>query len=114
MRSYRLFFAVPFITLVAVGVLTAQSDKPSNYMFPQWSHDGKRIAFTSDRDDDPEIYVMNADGTNPIRLTTAKGRDAHPYFSKDGKRILFQSPRANGSDTNIYIMNADGSDQRQL
>src|SRR5262249_59953481 len=63
----------------------------------------------SDRDGDPEIYVMNADGSNPVRLTNAPGRDAHPYFSHDGRRIVFQSPRANGEDTNIYVMNSDGS-----
>ena len=83
-------------------------------MFPQWSHDGKRIAFTSDRDGDPEIYVMNADGSDQKRLTNEKGRDAHPYFSKDGKRIVFQSPWANGVDTNFYVMNSDGSDPIQL
>ena len=94
---------------------TSQNNRPpSNNMFPHWSRDGKRIAFTSDRDGDPEIYVMNADGSNPVRLTSMPGRDAHPYFSRDGRRILFQSPRANGADTNIYVMNADGSDQVQL
>src|SRR6266853_272449 len=85
-----------------------------NNMFPQWSHDGKRIVFTSDRDGDPEIYVMNADGSNPIRLTRSPGRDAHPYFSPDGRRIVFQSPRANGDDTNIYVMNSDGSNVMRL
>jgi Tol biopolymer transport system component len=55
--------------------------------------------FTSDRDGDPKIYVMNADGSSPVRLTHASGRDAHPYFSRDGRRIIFQSPRANGEDS---------------
>jgi len=85
-----------------------------NNMFPQWSYDGKRIAFTSDRDGDPEIYVMNADGTNPRRLTHTLGRDAHPFFSRDGQKIVFQSPRANGVDTNIYVMNSNGSNVAKL
>src|SRR3972149_2153381 len=75
-----------------------------NDSFPQWSHDGQSIVFTSDRDGNPEIYVMEADGSNPVRLTDAPGRDAHPYYSRDGRRIVFQSPRANRSDTNIYVM----------
>ena len=83
-------------------------------MFPQLSRDGRRIAFTSDRDGDPEIYVMNHDGSKPVRLTHVRGRDAHPYFSRDGNRIVFQSPRANGVDTNIYVMDADGFNVRQL
>jgi TolB protein len=57
---------------------------------------------------------MNADGSNPVRLTQAPGRDAHPHFSRDGRRILFQSPRANSQDTNIYLMNSDGSNAVQL
>ena len=36
---------------------------------PDWSPDGSRIAFSSDRDGDYEIYVMDADGTNPVQLT---------------------------------------------
>jgi len=86
----------------------------ANNIFPRWSHDGKKIVFTSDRDGDPEIYIMNADGSRPVRLTHAPGRDAHPYFSRDGRRIVFQSPRANGTDTNIYVMNSDGSHVTQL
>jgi len=85
-----------------------------NDSFPQWSHDGRRIVFTSDRDGDPEIYVMEADGSNAARLTSAPGRDAHPYFSRDGRRIVFQSPRANGADTNIYSMDSDGSNVVRL
>jgi Tol biopolymer transport system component len=92
-----------------------QDTRPaSNNAFPRWSHDGKKIVFMSDRDGDPEIYVMNADGSNPVRLTNAPGRDAHPYFSHDDRRIVFQSPRANGEDTNIYVMNSDGSHVTQL
>ncbi|HKP70827.1 MAG TPA: hypothetical protein VJV05_16175 [Pyrinomonadaceae bacterium] len=102
------------ISFLVCGVASVAAQATGNNMFPQWSHDGTKIAFTSDRDGDPEIYVMNADGSGQTRLTTAKGRDAHPYFSKDGKKILFQSPRENGADTNIYFMNVDGSGQKQL
>lgn len=91
-----------------------------NNMFAQWSPDGKKIAFTSDRDGDPEIYVMNADGSRPVRLTRVPGRDAHPYFSPDGAQIVFQSPRgsvaAGGAwpDTYIYVMKPDGSQQARI
>jgi TolB protein len=97
-------FSATFIILLATGsgiaaFAQAQPVASSNNMFPQWSQDGRRLAFTSDRDGDPELYVMNADGSDPKRLTRMNGRDAHPYFSKDGKRIVFQSPRANRVDT---------------
>lgn len=98
--------------LIVLCALTA-SARPNNE-FPQWSHDGRRIVFTSDREGDKELYVMNADGSGVTRLTRAPGRDAHPYFSRDGRKIVFQSPRANGSDTNIYVMDADGSNVVRL
>src|SRR5690349_11511874 len=92
----------------------ADPPQPRSDMFARWSADGTRIVFVSDRDGDEEIYVMNADGTEPKRLTRAPGRDAHPDFSRDGRRILFQSQRGNGTDTNVYVMNSDGSDPRPL
>jgi TolB protein len=59
-----------------------------NY-FPSWSPDGKRIAFTSERDGNSEIYIMNADGSGQIRLTNNKASDGMPTWSPDGKRIVF-------------------------
>jgi len=100
-------------TLAGTAAPQAQTRPAINNMFPEWSADGKQIAFVSDRDGDPEIYVMDADGSHPRRLTNTPGRDAHPSFSRDGRRILFQSPRGDGH-TNIYSMNADGSDARPL
>ena len=46
-----------------------------------WSPDGKQIAFTSDRDGNGEIYVMNADGSNQTRLTSDPADDYYPSWS---------------------------------
>ena len=54
---------------------------------------------------DKEIYAMNADGSNEIRLTFNWGVDASPNWSPDG-RILFTSNRDGRGE--IYVMNADG------
>jgi hypothetical protein len=71
-----------------------------------------RIAFVSDRDGDPEIYVANADGTDETRLTESAGGDYHPVWSPDGSQIAFYSERDGNAE--IYIMGADGSEVTRL
>ena len=70
------------------------------------------IAFTSDRDGNAEIYVMNADGSNQINITNNSAYDSVPCFSPDGTKIAFVSLRDGNAE--IYIMNADGSNQTRL
>ena len=96
------------------------------------SPNGDKIVFTSMRDGDPEIYVMDIDGSNQTRLTFEKGYDGGPFFSADGSKIVFRSSRpkteeeladynelvefglVRPSTLEIYIMNADGSDMKQI
>jgi Tol biopolymer transport system component len=78
---------------------------------PAWSANGRRIAFTSTRDGNPEIYVMNADGSEETRLTTNPAVDVDPTWS-GGARIAFTSTRDGNPE--IYAMNADGSAQTRL
>lgn len=71
-----------------------------------------RIAFTTRRDGNAEIYTMNQDGTDQIRLTNNSSRDGSPNWSPDATLIAFDSERDGSSE--IYIMNADGSHQTRL
>ena len=71
-----------------------------------------KIAFSSDRDGNYEIYVMNPDGTNPARLTNNTASDDFPDISPDGSKITFESNRSGSSE--ICVMNADGSSQTRL
>jgi Tol biopolymer transport system component len=72
-----------------------------------------KIAFTSDRDGNREIYVMNADGTNQVRLTNNSVVDDHPTWSPDGTKIAFVSERISGGFA-IFVMNADGTNKVEV
>jgi Tol biopolymer transport system component len=74
---------------------------------PNWSPDGTKIVFWSTSGGNSDIYVINANGTNRVRLTTHAARDDVPNWSPDGTRIAFMSERAGNPE--IYVMNANGS-----
>lgn len=76
-------------------------------------HTNGKIAFTSDRDGNREIYVMNADGINQVRLTNNSGFDDHPSWSPDGTKIAFVSQPASAGFA-IFTMNADGTNRAQV
>lgn len=96
------------------------------------SPDGRTIVFTSLKDGDLDIYTMNVDGTNVRRLTTTEGYDGGPFFSPDGTKIVYRAYHPTDSaelaqyrsllaqhlvrpaKMEIWVMNADGSDQRQV
>ena len=96
------------------------------------SPDGTSIVFTSLKDGDLDIYTMNIDGTNVKRLTTTPGYDGGPWWSPDGKKIVYRAwhytdpaelkayqdllgkrmIRPNRME--LFVMNADGSNQTQI
>ena len=82
---------------------------------PRLSPGGGQVVFTSNRDGNFEVYVMNADGGWQTRLTHNPDEDNLPYWSPDGRRIVFA--RLVTLPTGLYehqllTMNADGSDER--
>ncbi len=95
------------------------------------SPDGRSIVFTSLKDGDLDIYTMNTDGSNMKRLTTTPGYDGGAFFSPDGTKIVYRAWHPEGdslaayrallaqnlvrpSKMEVWTMNADGSDQRQV
>ncbi len=71
-----------------------------------------KIAFTSNRDGNWEIYIMNPDGSQPINLTKHPAIDFDPAWSPTGEQILFNSDRKGERD--LYLMNADGKNVRKV
>ena len=80
--------------------------------YPAWSPDGKKIVFDSDEMGAFEIYTINPDGTGRTQLTNIPVDNKYPAWSPDSKMIVFYSKRDCMNDNGeIYIMNADGSNQ---
>ncbi len=79
---------------------------------PSWSPDGQKIAFTSERSGNYDIWVMDADGGNKQQLTRHEGYDSDCYWSPDGQKIAFSSGRSDNGD--IWVMDADGSHKQRL
>ena len=96
------------------------------------SRDGRKIVFTSVRDGDLQVYTMDADGTNVRRLTRTPGYDGGAFFSFDGKQIVYRADHPTDpkqiedfrallrdglvrpTKLELFVMNADGSNQRQI
>jgi Tol biopolymer transport system component len=107
------------------------TENPGYDAEPTVGPDG-RIVFTSEREGDLDIYTMQPDGTDVRRLTTTPGYDGGAFFSLDGTKICYRahhpadaaglaefrellaSHRVQPTQMDIWIMNADGSDQRQV
>jgi TolB protein len=71
-----------------------------------------KIAFISDRDGPPALYIMDADGSNVRLLSSEMSDPSHPAWSRDGKLLAVSS--VSGGKEDIYVMNADGSGPRRL
>jgi TolB protein len=93
--------------------------------FPSWSPKGDRIVFSRLANDEFHIYSIAPDGTKLTQLTKTPGDDSHPVWSADGASILFSSSRFGFKDEapladipqpygELFVMRADGSDQRPL
>lgn len=96
------------------------------------SRDGQWIVYTAKRDGDVDLYKMRPDGSGLQRLTTAVGYDGGAFFSHDGRKIVWRTHRSadtayvnsfrrlldldlvKPSRMDIHVMNADGTNQRQL
>ena len=101
--------------------LTQLTENAASDFDPEWSPDGKRIAFHSDRDLFSNIFVMDADGTEQTQLTEGRSFDRSPTFSPDGNRVAFDSNLEAGKgvdnpegDFEVFSVRVDGKGLTQL
>ena len=116
----------------SVSGLTRLTDGPRYDAEGAVSPDGKTIVFTSVREGDLDLYLMNTDGSNVRRVTDKEGFDGGPFFSWDGKYIVYRSHYPEGEEAvadyrsllaenlmrprkaEIFTMNADGTGHQQV
>jgi TolB protein len=98
-------FLPNLVSLQPVGI-------PNPNANPAWSPDGRRIAFTSSRDGNEDIYVVDVDDGGLVNLTRSRGTDRVPAWSPDGRLIAFRSDRDGRGE--VYVINAGGRGLRNL
>lgn len=99
MKVLRVFF----FCYLGLGLLCSVSAKPLT---------SEKIIFSSNRNGNSEIYMMNPDGSQQVRLTDHRSRDFYPVCSPTGEEILFVSDRSGERD--LYMMRADGGGERPV
>jgi TolB protein len=82
---------------------------------PAWSPDGQQLAFMSSQNGDPEIYMINADGSHLHRITDSPGVNTSPAWNpKTGKEMVFVSDRGGDGVPVLYQMNSDGTNVAKI
>lgn len=120
-----------FVATIAPGASTTTVRQLTDGVFDEhsidWSPDGSEILFVSNREPDSDMFfnvdlftVKVTDGTIR-RLTATENNEYNPKWSRDGRRILYQATKrgltdleTNMEDTHVWLMNADGSDRREI
>ena len=102
--AHKFLILIGLCTFIFIGDMSLKNGLALNL---------SRIVFSSKRDGNYEIYVMNANGESQIRLTHHPLDDWQPVWSPDGTRIAFISNR-NGGNIQIYTMDSNGTNPTRL
>ena len=107
-----------YVLDINTGSIRQVTRQPSDEWAPAWSPDGTHLAYQSDRNGQADIYTCALDGSDERLLTPVQGNNEAPAWSPDGSSIAFDSDldvmEAVHASINLYLMNADGSNQRRI
>ncbi|MCB8981701.1 MAG: PD40 domain-containing protein [Ardenticatenaceae bacterium] len=111
MRRFFLLIVLFISACAPVVTETAVPTLPTNSL-PAAPEPLPGLVFTSERDGNWEIYRMDADGSNVVRLTDTDISEGGADWSPDGRSVVFWSRRDGNAD--VYVMGADGRDPRNI
>ena len=101
---FVLIFSLILLMLMCVGVCQVFAKAPTT----------PKILFTSARDGNREVYMMNPDGSEQVNLTQHPAHDMYAVWSPTGEQILFVSDRQGTRVRDLYVMDPDGSNVRRV
>ena len=108
----------PYMDILVSHIYQGRLESPASgsadtqNWLPAWSPDGAQLVFTSNRDGQPELYTINADGSGLRRLTNHPGIDTSPTWSPQGHQLAFVSDRTGSPQ--VYVVGADGTGLRRI
>ncbi len=91
-------------------------ESAANDSHPEWSPDSQQLIFDSDRSGNPQLYIMNADGSTPRAITDVSGQNTEPKWSPDGRWIAYHCRQVSetGIETRICVISPDGQPAGEL
>ena len=118
--AYRTFTSNTNIWQIRLPVSNGQTSAPVKFIsstryqdVPQYSPNGKKIAFASDRSGSSQIWVCDSDASNPVRLTLMDAsNNGTPRWSPDGRSVVFDSTAS--GNFGLYTISANGGSPKPL
>lgn len=101
-----------YVSNIYVGTLETPMKGNGQNWLAAWSPNGNSLVFTSNRDGNPELYLVNRDGSGLRRLTNHPAADTTPTWSPAGNEIAFTSDRTGAPQ--IYTISANGGAPRKI